>query len=110
MSLTKGTLYYIFVTIYHIRVHFLSRIYTPIIPQTGVIVKRKIFRGFGRIFGCDYLLCFRLSNFVGIRRKFLAGKFQYIACIYFHVMLLLSYRFCMNQSTRAGSEMEKKYG
>ena len=56
------------------------------------------------------LLDSRLSNFVRIRRNFLAGKFQYIACIYFHVMLLLSYRICMNQSTRAGSEMEKKHG
>ena len=101
---------YIFVTISHARVHLLSKIYIPILPQSEVIVKCKFFREFGRIFRCDYLLCFRLSNFVGIRRKFLAGKFQYIACIYFHVMLLLSYRFCMNQSTRAGSEMEKKYG
>ena len=31
---------------------FLSKIYIPILPQSGVIVKRKIFRGFGRIFGC----------------------------------------------------------
>ncbi len=56
MSLTKGTLYYIFVTISHDCVHFLSKIYTPIIPQSGVIVKRKIFRGFGRIFGKDFSL------------------------------------------------------
>ena len=56
------------------------------------------------------LLDSRVSNFVGIRRNFPRGKSQYMYCIYFHVMLLLSYRFCMNQSTRAGSEMEKKYG
>ena len=62
---------YIFITIYHACVHFLSKIYILILPQSGVIVKRKIFRGFGRIFGCDYLLGSRLSNFVGIRRKFL---------------------------------------
>ena len=44
---------YIFITIYHACVHFLSKIYIPILPQTGVIVKRKIFRGFGRIFRCS---------------------------------------------------------
>ncbi len=52
----------------------------------------------------------RVSNFVGIRRNFLSREFQYMYCIYFHVMLLLSYRICMNQSTRASSEMEKKHG
>ncbi len=60
---------YIFITIYHACVHFLSKIYTPILPQSGVIVKRKIFRGFGRIFGCDYLSAFAcriLSESVGI--------------------------------------------
>ena len=46
--------------------------------------------------GGEALLCFRLSNFVGIRRKFLCCKFQYMDCIYFHIMLLLSYRFCMH--------------
>ena len=40
---------YIFITIYHACVHFLSKIYILILPQSGVIVKRKIFRGFGRI-------------------------------------------------------------
>ena len=30
---------YIFVTISHARVHLLSKIYIPILPQTGVIVK-----------------------------------------------------------------------
>ena len=30
---------YIFVTIYHACVHFLSKIYTPILPQSEVIVK-----------------------------------------------------------------------
>ena len=47
---------YILVTIYHARVHLLSRIYIPILPQSGVIVKRKIFRGFGRILGKDFSL------------------------------------------------------
>ena len=47
---------YIYITIYHARVHLLSRIYIPILPQSGVIVKRKIFRGFGRIFGKDFSL------------------------------------------------------
>ena len=101
---------YILVTIYHNCVHFLSKIYILILPQSEVIVKRKIFRGFGRILGVWLPFGFRVSNFVGIRRNFLAGKFQYIPCICFHVMLLLSYRICMNQSTRASSEMEKKYG
>ena len=47
---------YILVTIYHNCVHFLSKIYILILPQSGVIVKRKIFRGFGRIFGKDFSL------------------------------------------------------
>ena len=42
---------YIFVAIYHYCVHFLSKIYIPILPQSGAIVKCKFFRGFGRIFG-----------------------------------------------------------
>ena len=60
---------YILVTIYHNCVRFLSKIYIPILPQSGVIVKRKIFRGFGRIFWCDYLSAFAcriLSESVGI--------------------------------------------
>ena len=64
---------YILVTIYHNCVHFLSKIYIPILPQTGVIVKRKIFRGFGRILGCDYLSAFAcrilsesVGNFFGV--------------------------------------------
>ena len=40
--------------------------------------------------------CSRLSNFVGIRRKFLWCNFQYMYCIYSHIMLLLSYRIFMN--------------
>ena len=47
---------YIFITIYHACVHFLSKFYTPILPQSEVIVKRKIFRGFGRIFRCAWFL------------------------------------------------------
>ena len=39
--------------------------------------------------------CVCLSNFVGIRQKFLMEKFHYMYCIYFHIMLLLSYRICM---------------
>ena len=40
--------------------------------------------------------CSRLSNFVGIRRKFLWCNSQYMYCIYSHIMLLLSYRIFMN--------------
>ena len=44
---------YIFITIYHVRVHFLSKIYIPILPQSEVIVKWYFFRSCGRIFGCS---------------------------------------------------------
>ena len=40
--------------------------------------------------------CSLLSNFVGIRRKSLWCNFQYMYCIYSHIMLLLSYRIFMN--------------
>ena len=46
--------------------------------------------------------CSLLSNFVGIRRNFFAGKFQYMYCIYFHIMLLLSYRICMKDPFEMG--------
>ena len=47
---------YILVTIYHNCVHFLSKIYTPILPQSEVIVKWYFFRSCGRIFRCAWCL------------------------------------------------------
>ena len=55
----------------------------------------KFLEGLGGFLGV-LGFCSRLSNFVGIRRKFLWCNFQYMYCIYFHIMLLSVYRFCMS--------------
>ena len=36
-----------------------------------------------------------LSEYREICRNFLEHEFQYMYCIYFHIILLLSYRFCI---------------
>ena len=76
------------------------KIYIPILPQSGIIVKRNFFRGFGRIFGCDCLLLFVCR----ILQNFLRYISHYIPYILFHVMILLIYRICIN---RAGAQARK---
>ena len=56
---------YIFIIIYYVRVHFLSKIYIPILPQSEVIVKWYFFRSCGRIFRCAWFLL----SFVEFRRN-----------------------------------------
>ena len=82
---------YIFCSHLHYCVHFLSIFYTPILPQSEVIVKWYFFRSCGRIFRW---FAFLLSP-VEFCRNFPEYKFQHMPCILFHIMLLLSYIFCM---------------
>ena len=60
-----------------------------------IVVEGKFLEGLGGFLGV-LGFCSRLSNFVEIRRKFLWCNFQYMYCIYFHIMLLLVYRICMS--------------